>query len=577
MLYSKNELTDQKAKALVWDITDSIKGQRVFEKRFEFIFVTAYLLLLSSQHNCESYLDTMKYIKNEIGEDQYLFIVDIVGKIDEDSLFEKLKSKNIETDVLLSILYQYFDAYNGFESEFSSTPYCISKLAVRILNIKNSDIVADFGCGYGGFLLEANQQANRANYYGVDINGYCKEISEIKAEIFIDHCKIEANDMFSVDKSYKFSKIFSNFPFGMRISNLGCGQNYLDALREKAPDIKNATSSDWIFNDLLLDHLKDDGNIVSIITNGSTWNSIDAKTREYFVENGYIACVIALPARLFSVTSIPVTLLVLNKKHNKKVRIIDASDLFTPGRRTNELSDTDIETIMKAMNKDSGISKKVDIETIRKNEYVISPSRYLENAKRFKDEQEFGSVIKHITRGAPLSAATLDQMNSNEPTNIQYLMLANIQNGIIGEDLPCLKKMDSKLEKYCIHKNNLLLSKNGAPYKVAVADFDEHRTVIGNGNLYIIELDEEKINPLYLKAFFESEDGVASLRRITVGSSMPNISANSLKHAMIPVPSMEEQLRIAERYAAKEDEIRVLRLKLQKAQNDIRSIFEEGE
>ena len=38
---------------------------------------------------------------------------------------------------------------------------------------------------------------------------------------------------------------------------------------------------------------------------------------------------------------------------------------------------------------------------------------------------------------------------------------------------------------------------------------------------------------------------------------------------------LEKQHKIAERYLAKEDEIKVLKLKLQKAKNDIRTIFDE--
>ena len=53
-----------------------------------------------------------------------------------------------------------------------------------------------------------------------------------------------------------------------------------------------------------------------------------------------------------------------------------------------------------------------------------------------------------------------------------------------------------------IHKNNLLISKNGAPYKIAVADVPNDKKILANGNLFVIELDLEKINPYYLKAFF---------------------------------------------------------------------------
>jgi type I restriction enzyme M protein len=216
----------------------------------------------------------------------------------------------------------------------------------------------------------------------------------------------------------------------------------------------------------------------------------------------------------------------------------------------------------------------VDLKTLQNNEFVLNPSRYLEKTIEIEDGVELGSLMKRITRGAPLRASELDEMVSDEPTDTQYLMLANIQNGMISEDLPYLKELDAKLDKYCIGNRNLLLSKNGAPFKVAVAEVEEGRKILGNGNLFIIELDEEKVNPYFIKAFFDSEVGAAVLKSIVVGATIPNISAESLKKLIVPLPSMEKQNEIANLYQAKQDEIKVLQLKIQKAQNDLRGIFE---
>ncbi len=78
-----------------------------------------------------------------------------------------------------------------------------------------------------------------------------------------------------------------------------------------------------------------------------------------------------------------------------------------------------------------------------------------------------------------------------------------------------------------------------------------------------------------IKAFFDSEVGSAVLKSIVVGATIPNISAESLKKLIVPLPSMEKQNEIANLYQAKQDEIKVLQLKIQKAQNDLRGIFGE--
>ena len=205
----------------------------------------------------------------------------------------------------------------------------------------------------------------------------------------------------------------------------------------------------------------------------------------------------------------------------------------------------------------------------------MSLSRYVEEGLNFSNGVPFGNVIKRITRGASCTARQLDEMVSESVTNMQYLMLANIQDGIIDDKLPYLSSIDSKYEKYCLKNNSLILSKNGYPYKIAVASVKEGQRILANGNLYIIELDEEKANPYYIKAFFESEQGNAVLRSITVGGIIPNIGINKLRQVEIPIPSMAEQECIAQKYQATLDEISVLKLRLKKAINKLHHIVDE--
>ena len=192
------------------------------------------------------------------------------------------------------------------------------------------------------------------------------------------------------------------------------------------------------------------------------------------------------------------------------------------------------------------------------------------------DGMAFGDVIKRITRGAQLNAKALDEITTTVPTDMQYLMLANIKNGLIDKELPYLKSIDKKNDKYCLSNHCLILSKNGYPYKIAVAEVKEGQRILGNGNLYIIELDEEKADPYYLAAFFGSEQGTAALRSITVGATIPNIGVEQLTKLVIPIPPLEKQKEIADKYKTVKEEITMLQLKLEKAKNRMAHIIEEG-
>lgn len=458
-----------------------------------------------------------------------------------------------------------------------TTPPSILNLAHKLLDVKAGESVADVCCGSGTYMVSAALEESRASYHGFEINVANRAAALMRAELIDVDMEVTLCDVFTVadsDPMPKFDKIFANYPFGLKLRNLGAGAAYMERLAEQYPGLSKATSSDWVFNALLYDLLNENGKAVGIMTNGSTWNSIDMPMRKYFVERKMVECVISLPGKMFASTNIATTLIILSH-NNDSVRMIDATKHCQQGRRQNEFSEENIATIMDALYNDQDYSKSISIEELRANEYNLSLSRYASEDLSFHNGVPFESVIKSISRGAPCTASQLDEMVSDSVTNMQYLMLANIQNGMIDDKLPYLSYIDPKYERYCLKNNTLILSKNGYPYKVAVASVQEGQRILANGNLYIIELDETKANPYFIKAFFDSEQGHAVLKSITVGATIPNIGVDKLKKVEIPLPSMEEQERIAQKYQAALDEITVIKLRLEKAVNKLHHIFDE--
>lgn len=457
------------------------------------------------------------------------------------------------------------------------TPISILKLAHKILNVKAGENVADVCCGSGTYIVSAALEEANAIYHGYEINVESRAAAMMKAELLDSDIEISLCDAFTVaesEKMPKYDKIFANYPFGLKLKNLGAGTVYLEKLAEKYPSLSKATSSDWVFNALICDMLTDCGKAIGIMTNGSTWNSIDIPMRKYFVERKMVECVIALPGKLFTSTSISTTLIILSH-NNDSVRMIDATKHCQRGRRQNEFSDENINAIIDALTTDHEYSRTISIEELRKNEYNLNLSRYAANELSFHNGVPFESIIKSISRGAPCTASQLDEMVSDSVTNMQYLMLANIQNGIIDDKLPYLSHIDQKYDKYCLKNNTLILSKNGFPYKVAVASVQDNQRILANGNLYIIELDEEKADPYYIKAFFESKQGHAVLKSITVGAAMPNIGVDKLKKVEIPLPPMDDQERIAQKYRTTLQEIAAIKSHLDNTVNKLYHIFDE--
>ena len=70
--------------------------------------------------------------------------------------------------------------------------------------------------------------------------------------------------------------------------------------------------------------------------------------------------------------------------------------------------------------------------------------------------------------------------------------------------------------------------------------------------------------------------GVAELRSIVVGATIPNIGVAQLNKILIPLIPMEEQERVAAQYQAVLDEIDLLRRKIEKAENSLKDIFPDN-
>lgn len=480
---------------------------------------------------------------------------------------------------ILEIIPYLQDEYNS-KFEKHSVPKTIGDLARKVLGIKDNMKIADICCGKGDFILDAYLDNQSNKYYGNDIYTDDIYLSKIRFELIDDKTKdnivIKQSKIFE-DNNYslndiKFDKIFSNYPIGIRTKDNNSMLNFITSHKEF--ELCDTTSSQWVFSSLIKTKLAKNGRAVVVTSNGPLFRlGVDERIRKQFVENGFIESIIALPKNLFDYISISPTMLVLGNNKSKSIRVVDASNCYEKTRRLNVISDVNINVIINSLSTDSDISRNVSYKELADNDYNLLPQRYLNNVVDFKNAVEFGSVIKSITRGAGITASELDKISSVTKTDYQYVMLSNIKGGIIDTNLPYITEIPEKYDKYCIKNNNLLLSKNGAPYKVAVAKVNDNTKVLANGNLFVIEVDEEKVNPNYLKAFFNSQEGNKLLSSLSTNGTIPSISVNDLKKALIPIPRLEKQEEIAKDFLIVEDEIKVLEMKINKCREKLVGIF----
>lgn len=453
------------------------------------------------------------------------------------------------------------------------TPRSVTELAVKALGIVEGNSVADFGTGTGSFLVRASREANCELVYGCDVNLTSVAIAKMRAEAIGPNATVEQADMFRIDGT--FDKCFSNYPFAMKMGSFK--EEVLESLKLQGFEgIPHFQSSDWLFNLQLIARLKDGGKAVGVMTRGSSYNGADEKIRRHFIANGWIETVIALPAGMFSpYTSISTTMVILSKG-NDAVRFIDASELCQKGRRETTFSDGDIVRILELINEDSeGLSKRMSYDELAADGFILNPERHLGEAIEVKNGISVEDLSLKITRGSGWAKKQLEEFNSNTPTKFRYLMLQNIVDGEVEDDLPYLTEIEPSQDKYCIKDGDLLLSKIGPNFKIAVADVPEGEKVLATGNLYIISLDRAMIDPRYVKLYLDTDQGVAQLRRACVGTTMPSIPAKAFGDILIPMASLAEQAKIVDRYEALRQEIAIHKMAIEKARQKMASLLDE--
>lgn len=562
-------LYEKEGQAVASTIANVLSGTNYIDRST--LIATSYVLLKANDR--ETSIDSIA-----------VFCASIAADEDRAAFLESCLSDNWQmvsgqryrynSNVLQSIIL-FFENRDMRLGDEVKTPLAISRLACKLFAFNEDDEIADFGIGSAAFVIEAYLSNPSLRFYGVEINASTKEIAAIRLEVLGCAITLEHGNILDMDSnSHQFHNIFSNYPFGLRLRAIGFDRNrLLQKISQKATEFKKSVSSDWFFNAAIIECLKENGKGIAVMTNGSTWNTPDKSARRYFIENGYLEAVIALPEKIFENTNIPTTMVILSR-NNERTMLVDATGMCEKGRRYNTFTDDQIDQIAFAVNHETPNSRFVSQEEFVANDYVINPTRYLTEDIVVENGVPFSTIIKSITRGAPLKASELDEMVSEEPTDYQYLMLANIQHGQIDAGLPYIKGVQDNQKKYCLKNHALILSKNGAPFKVAVAQVQPGKTILANGNLYIIEIDEEKADPYFVKAFLESEKGIALLKSITVGASIPNVGVESLKKILIPQIPIEEQHLLAAQYLAKVDEIALYQRKLQKAYEELSHIYD---
>ena len=296
------------------------------------------------------------------------------------------------------------------------TPACVVRTLVEVLQPFNGRVY-DPCCGSGGMFVQSAKfienhggNINKISVFGQDSNPTTWKMAQMNLAIRgieADLGKFNADTFFNdCHPQLKADFIMANPPFNLS----GWGADKLvDDVRWQygTPPAGNANFA-WLQH--MIWHLAPNGRIGMVLANGSlsSQSGGEGEIRKNIINADLVDCIVAMPTQLFYTTQIPVSLwfLAKNKKQKGKTLFIDARKLGTMvTRKLRELTDEDIKKIADTYNAfvdgtledEKGFCAVVTTQDIAKQDYILTPGRYVGIEEQEDDGEPFEVKMGRLT------------------------------------------------------------------------------------------------------------------------------------------------------------------------------------
>lgn len=340
-----------------------------------------------------------------------------------------LTDDNFEFPDLLGAAYEYLIKYfaesAGKKGGEFYTPSPVVELMARILKPEKDAEICDPTVGSGGLLITMRNYVESRYGSARDLTLCGQELIDRTYKmckmnmIFhgIKDARIEHGDTLLNPKLTDhgrlrlFDIVVANPPFSQNYTTKD--MKFMERFSYFMPKKKRA---DFMFVQHMVSTLKSDGRMAVVMPHGVLFRSGDEqKYRKELIagENGCVLeCVIGLPEGLFYGTTIPASILIINKKDAKKragVLFINADREYAEGKNQNSLRPEDVEKISYVYANKSELpkySRLVGVEELAAEEYNCNIRRYVDNAP----DAEPQDVDAHLHGGIPK-----DEIDALEP------------------------------------------------------------------------------------------------------------------------------------------------------------------
>ena len=460
----------------------------------------------------------------------------------------------------------------------------INSLVVELFSQFEGQTILNADCGIGSFLFREYEKNKN-----IEIDGFCrnqKAYNIALARTYVsgdeDIC-VQRQDLFKSGEK-KYDKIYLTYPWIEKydiksvtpiIFSSECAE-YLTLARKYSPSMLGIAC--------LMESLNYNGTMIAFVPDGGLINSIDTDIRKYLVKCNYLDTIISLPAGILNpYSAISCSLLILKKqrKETENVFMVNGEEAFQDLAPKKQMSSNIIKRIVKIIleNVESTYKHTIKRTQIVSEGYYLNVQRYFEPEITLINPLRLKEVCKSIVRGCQVSPKVLSEYitENKSSTNYRIVNISDIAaEGYVKSNLTPVKIDDpKKFDKFCLEPGDLVITAKNTTFKSAVYEQEDDVKAIMTGNLVAIRLDQNKMNPYFLKAFLDSNAGQNVFASVQTGTTLKTLTVNNLAVMRVSCPSMGTQEKIAAAYKSKLSEVKEYITKYENAVDDLKKIYEK--
>ena len=319
-----------------------------------------------------------------------------------------LGNAHVREDVM-GLAYEYLikrfaDQSNKKAGEFY-TPRSVVRLMVNVLDPQPGESVYDPACGTGGMLLETLHHVREGGgewrtlrIRGQEKNLTTQSIARMNLLLHgVEDFEVVRGDTLRDpgfhrdDRLERFHCVVANPPFSLK--NWGREAWTSDPYGRNQYGLAPDSTGDYAWVAHMLSSMTPEvGRVAVVLPHGVLFRGgKEGAIRKRLLEDDLLEAVIGLGANLFYGAGLPAAVLVFRsvkpEERRGRVLVVDASEIYTPGRAQNVLTDEQADEIYQlyvAGEDVEGVVRSVTLDEIAENDHTLNIARYVQ--KPVEDE-----------------------------------------------------------------------------------------------------------------------------------------------------------------------------------------------